>query len=253
MKTLKKWGTFLQGFIILNVIWWIGSVIVDSRALPSPIKIYESLPKLLGNDFYLHILASVQRLSIGLIISLAIGLVVGLLMGYSKRVNKILNPVIYFTYPVPKTALLPVVMILYGLGDASKITIIVLITVFQVIVSVRDAVVNIPSQLYNPLKSLGASNIQLFKNVTFPAILSDLLTNIRLLVGTALSVLFFAEAYGTTVGLGYYIQDAWTRIDYISMYGAILVLSIVGVVLFLVIDLIEDNFCRWKKDGDVNE
>ena len=250
MKTLKKCCSFLQGFLVINIVWWIGSIIVNSRALPSPLKIYASLPNLLKNDFYLNVLASMNRLIIGLIISLVIGLIIGLLMGYSKKINKILNPVVYFTYPIPKTALLPVVMILFGLGDSSKITIIVLITVFQVIVSVRDAVINIENQLYNPLRSLGANKMQLFTNVTFPAILSELLTNIRLSVGTALSVLFFAEGYGTTVGLGYYIQDAWTRIDYISMYGAILILSILGVVLFLLIDLIEDKFCKWKKDGE---
>ena len=168
-------------------------------------------------------------------------------MGYFKSVNRLLNPLVYFTYPIPKTALLPVVMTLYGLGDGSKITIIVLITVFQVIVSVRDAVINLDKSNYNSLISLGASRLQLFYHVTFPAILSEILTNIRLSVGTAFSILFFAEAYGTSYGVGYFIQDAWSRINYIDMYSGIVVLSLLGLILFIIIDYVEQLTCKWKK------
>ena len=65
--------------------------------------------------------------------------------------------------------------------------------------------------------------------MTFPAILTELLTSIRVTLGTALSVLFFVEAYGTKQGMGYFIQDAWSRINYIDMYSGILILSLIGV------------------------
>ena len=242
----KKIMSFIKGFIVLNVLWYIGAIIMNSRIMPTPDKIYMHLPKLFEDGFYVHIVASLYRILIGLLISFVIGTLVGLLMGYSKKANRILNPLIYFTYPIPKTALLPVIMTLYGLGDGSKIAIIVLITVFQVIVSVRDSVINIDPKIYNPLISLGASRVQLFYHVTFPAILGEILTNIRLSVGTAFSVLFFAEAYGTKVGLGYFIQDAWTRINYIDMYSGIVVLSLLGLFIFIIIDLIEDLLCKWK-------
>lgn len=246
MKVSKKCWGFVKGFIILNIIWYLFSLIINSRVLPAPHKIYIHLPELFQNGFYIHIIASLYRLFCGLLISFIIGSIVGLLMGYSKKINGILNPLVYFVYPIPKTALLPVVMTLYGLGDKSKITIIVLITVFQVIVSVRDSVMNIEKVNYNPLISLGASKLQLFYNVTFPAILSEILTNIRLSIGTAFSVLFFAETYGTSVGLGYFIQDAWSRINYIDMYSGIVILSLLGLILFIALDYIEAIVCRWK-------
>lgn len=247
MKALKRIWIFVKGFIILNLLWYAFAKFMNSRALPTPEKIYVHLPKLFKEGFYVHILASLYRLSIGLLIAFTIGIAVGLLMGYSKKLNELLNPLIYFTYPIPKTALLPVIMTLYGLGDGSKIAIIVLIIVFQVIVSVRDAVINVAQENYNPLISLGASRLQLFYHVTFPAILSEILTNIRLCIGTAFSVLFFAEAYGTSKGLGYFIQDSWTRINYIDMYSGIVVLSMIGLILFMLIDVIEMIFCGWKK------
>ena len=246
MNILKKLWNFFKGFIILNVLWYIAAIMMDSRVLPTPDKIYLHLPKLFANNFYVHIIASVYRVIVGLLISFIVGVTIGLLMGYSKKINKLLNPLVYFAYPIPKTALLPVVMTLYGLQDGSKITIIVLITVFQVIVSVRDAVINVDKINYNPLISLGASRLQLFIHVTFPAILSEILTNIRLSIGTAFSVLFFTEAYGTSLGLGYFIQDAWSRINYIDMYSGIVVLSLVGLVIFILLDGLESWACRWK-------
>ena len=248
MTALKKVWSFIKGFIILNILWYICAVIMDSRILPSPDKIYLHLPELFKNGFYIHIIASLYRVFVGLLLSFIIGSTIGLIMGYSKRFNKILNPLVYFAYPIPKTALLPVVMTLYGLGDGSKITIVVLITVFQVIVSVRDAVINVEKVNYNPLISLGASSMQKFYHVTLPAVLPEVLTNTRLSIGTALSVLFFAEGYGTSIGIGYFIQDAWTRINYIDMYSGIVILSILGLILFIILDYIEAVVCKWKRN-----
>lgn len=246
MKILNKVITFVKGFLILNILWYVGSIIMNSRILPKPHEIYVYLPQILKNDFYLHINASLYRVGLGLFISFAVGITIGLIMGYSRRMNQLLNPLVYFTYPIPKMALLPIVMTIYGLGDESKITMIVLITVFQVIVSVRDAVMNVSKADYNPLLSLGASKLQLLYHVTLPAILPEILTNIRLCIGTSFSILFFSEAYGTSVGVGYFIQDAWSRINYVEMYSGILILSILGLMLFILIDFIESIVCKWK-------
>lgn len=247
MRELKNIWIFIKGFIILNLAWYVFAIILNSKIVPMPHKVYIELPKLMKEGFYGHISASLYRVSMGLLIAFIIGISVGLILGYSKKANRLLNPLLYFAYPAPKMALLPVAMTIFGLGDGSKIMMIVLITVFTVIVSVRDAVSNVLKESYNPLISLGASKLQLFYHVTLPAILPEILTNIRLCLGTALSILFFSEAYGTNLGVGYFIQDAWTRIDYIDMYAGIVVLSIIGMILFILIDFIESIVCRWKK------
>ncbi|MDP4089858.1 MAG: ABC transporter permease subunit [Bacillota bacterium] len=247
MKALRKVKLFIQGFIMFNILWHILALIVNMRVLPKPSYIYMNLGKLSGDNIYIHVLASLGRVAVGLAISLIFGMALGLIMGYSRFWNRLLNPLVYFTYPIPKTALLPVVMLLCGLGDASKIIIIVLIVVFQVIVAVRDAVLDIPSEAYIPIRSLGASSLQILRNITLPAILPALFTNLRLSVGTALSILFFTEGYGTQYGIGYYILDAWTRIDYIAMYTGIIVISLLGFILFISIDVLEETLCRWKR------
>lgn len=247
MKKFNKLSSFIQGFIILNVVWYALSLLMNSRILPNPLKIYANMTNLIKDDLKIHIFASLYRVGIGLLIAFIIGITIGLIMGYSEKVNKLLNPLIYFSYPIPKMALLPIVMTLFGLGDGSKITMIALITVFQIIVSVRDSVINVSKEDYNMLISLGASKIQLFFHVTLPSIVPDILTNIRLSLGTAFSILFFSEAYGTSKGVGYFIQDAWSRIDYIDLYSGIFILSILGLILFLLLDVIENIVCEWKK------
>lgn len=246
MKASKKFLVFIQGFIILNVLWYVIAVIANMNVIPKPTEVYLNFNNLYGEKLYLHVLVSLYRIAAGLSISLVIGTIIGLLMAYSKAWNKILNPLVYLTYPLPKTAFLPVIMLIFGLGDFSKIILIVLILVFQIIVVVRDSILNIPSETYSPIRSLGASWPQILKHVTLPAILPGLLTSLRVSIGTALSILFFTEAYGTQYGIGYYILDAWTRIDYIGMYAGIIVMGLLGFVLFMILDIVEDMVCKWK-------
>jgi NitT/TauT family transport system permease protein len=246
MKARKKIKIFIQGFITFNILWYLLAIIINMRVLPKPTDIYLNMNHLYGEKLYIHVFVSLYRILSGLGISLILGISIGLLMSYSKIGSKLLNPLVYFTYPIPKTALLPVVMLLFGLEDTSKIILIVLILVFQVIVSVKDAVLNISPETYNPIRSLGASRLQIFIHITLPAVLPELLTNLRLSIGTALSILFFAEGYGTQYGIGYYILDAWTRIDYIGMYAGIVVISLLGFTLFVLIDILEEAVCKWK-------
>lgn len=244
---MKTKGLFIKGFCLFVALWYVGAILVDSPALPTPIAVFKILPTLWWTTLPKHMLASASRLLLGVGIASVLGFIIGIAMGKSQRVNQILNPLIYFTYPIPKTALLPVIMILFGLGEGSKVTLIVIITVFQIIVTVRDAALNIPKSSYAPLISLGASPIQKFVHVTWMSLLPDFLTAIRLSVGTALSILFFAENFGTTVGMGYYIQDQWNRMNYNAMFGGIFTLALMGFFLFVVLDKVEKMATAWKE------
>ncbi|GHT77293.1 ABC transporter permease [Bacteroidia bacterium] len=193
-----------------------------------------------------HILASVVRLTEGLFLAFLIAVPIGLLLSHSPKINKIGSPILYFSYPIPKLALLPVVMLLMGIGESAKITMIVLILVFQVIVSVRDAALHIPHEDFHVLISLGANKRQLFRWVVLPAILPETLTSLRVAVGTSASVLFFTETFGTDKGLGFYIVNSWMRLAYKDMAVGIIALSLIGLALFSAIDLLEKRLCKWK-------
>ena len=232
--------------MLINAIWLLAFILMRTTVIPNPITVYQNFGTVFTNNIFAHILFSLKRIMLGLALSLAVGVPVGILMAYSESANKILYPLIYFSYPIPKTALLPIAMMLWGMRDGSKVAIIFLIIVFQVIVSVRDSVRNIDPTVYLVTVSAGASHAQIIRHITLPAILPELLTSVRVSLGTAVSVLFFVEGYGTRYGMGYYILDAWSRINYIDMYCGIIVISIIGFALFVAIDLLSDLLCKWN-------
>jgi len=245
-KLLKQCKLFIQGFLLFNLLWFVASILMDTNVVPNPLDIYQNISSLMTAEIIIHILYSIKRIALGLVMSLGVGVPIGILIAYSKKVNKILYPLIYLCYPIPKSVLLPVAMLLWGMRDGSKVVIIFLIIVFQVIVSVRDSVVTIEPSMYQVMKSAGAGRWQIIRHVTMPGILPQLLTSIRISLGTAVSVLFFVEGYGTEFGLGYYILNAWSRINYIDMYMGILVISLMGFALFILIDLLSNVLCKWS-------
>ncbi|MDR2994337.1 ABC transporter permease [Vagococcus fluvialis] len=242
-KALHSFGAFL----VLNFFWWLASLWINQNMLPSPVEVYKHLFQIDPSKMSLHVYNSFIRLFWGILIAVVIGFLVGLLMGRSEKWNKLLDPIVYLTYPIPKIALLPIIMLLFGLGNQSKIILIVLIVVFPVILSVRDGVKAIPESYYKHLTVLGASSWQKFKVITLPAGLSSILSALRVALGTAIAILFFTEVYGTEYGLGYFVMDAWGRLDYLDMYSGILVLSAVAFILFLLIDVLENRLLKWRQ------
>ncbi len=233
-------------FLCMNIIWYIAYLLMNHSILPSPGSVYNAMFHLGAREVLLNVGYSLLRIFEGVALALVIGLLIGLLMGRSPVWNRLLDPVVYLTYPIPKIALLPVVMLFFGLGETSKVLMIMLILLFQVIISVRDGVKAIPDSTYDVLTSIGASAGQKFWNVTLPGALSVILSTIRISLGTAISVLFFTEIYGTEHGMGFFIMDAWLRLDYPEMYAGIMLFSLVGFVLFLLVDVLDYKFMKWR-------
>lgn len=215
--------------------------------LPPPAEVLSNIYNIFIPVISAHALCSLFRIVAGIAASLLLGVSIGLLMGYCRKLDRFLSPAVYITYPIPKIALLPLVMIIFGLGEASKIIMLTMIIVFQIIVASRDAVLGIPKETFYSVTSLGAGSAFIFAKVILPASLPGILTSVRISLGTALSVLFFTETFGTEKGMGYFIMDAWMRVDYTDMFSGIFVLSMVGLALFILLDIIEGICCRWKK------
>ncbi|SKA87889.1 NitT/TauT family transport system permease protein [Caloramator quimbayensis] len=246
MKNEKRYKKNIYAILVILLFWQIISSVLNKPIIPQPSIVLLYMIKSFFSIIFVHLLFSFGRIVFGVFISIVIGITLGIIMGYNNRYDDILSPIIYFIYPIPKVALLPVVMLFFGLGELSKIIMIILIVVFQVIVAARDAVKNIPKETYYSLYTLGASKYDILKNVLFPAALPDILTSIRVSTGTAVSVLFFIETYGTEYGMGYFIMDSWMRVNYVEMYSGIIIMGILGFLLFLMIDFFEKRFCVWK-------
>ena len=246
MRLKRKGWEFLFSLIGLLLLWQLLAWGLNRPIVPYPLTVFGNLLDIFTARIDVHLYYSLGRVVAGILLSLIIGVPVGVLMGYFPGVDKIFAPLVYFTYPIPKIALLPVIMLLFGLGETSKLIMIVLIVIFQVIITTRDAVKNIPPEMFRSLQSLGAHRRQVYTEIILPASLPDILTASRLSLGTAISILFFTETFGTEYGMGYFIMDAWMRMNYLDMYAGIVVLSLLGCGIFVALDFIEEKLCSWQ-------
>ena len=246
-KTIKSVLNFVIGAFIVLALWYIAHLALDTRVLPSPFAVIRELPSLLVRDMLIHVSHSAYRVFMALFFSMLIGLFLGIAAAGRNMLSRALTAFLYFTYPIPRVALLPVVLLLFGLTDMSKIIMICLIVIYPIIIVVRDSVGDIPKEVYNTLICHGARKHQIFIYVTLPWALSSILSTARISLGTAFSILFFTEAYGARQGIGFYILDAWMRLNYVQMYAGIVVMSMAGFVLFVLIDIVENTALKWKR------
>ncbi len=230
--------------------WALAAALVRRPFLPSPGAAAASLvARLADGRLALHLGASGRRVGLALLLTGPAAAALGLAAGRSKRLDALVSPFVYLLHPLPKIAFLPVIMLFLGLGDPAKIFLIGLIIFGQVIVSARDAARAVPEALVESMRSMGASRAAIARHVVFPFALPALLSALRVGLGTAIAVLFIAETFASEAGIGWYIIDTWTRVDYPDMYAAIIALSVFGLACYLAVDAAEAILCRWRDEG----
>lgn len=250
MKKIKSLfhNNVLYGSLAVILFWYILHLAVNSPAIPSPYKTFLNFIKIFP-VLSAHLLVSLGRISAAVLISLAAGSLIGLWIGINKKADEFISPIVYILYPLPKIAFLPILMVLFGLGNTPKVALIIIIIIFQFIIAAKDGVREIPKELFYSVMSLGLNKAQIYRHLIIPAVLPKIITALRIGVGVSISVLFFGENFATTYGIGYFIMNSWIMADYVDMFSGILALSITGLIIFGLIDLMEEKLCRWIKIG----
>jgi len=243
---MKRWIRYFLTAAVLILMWELLALTIRNEALPEPWRVVIQFFVLIKADLPVHFGVSVYRVIAAIILAVTLGLPLGLLMGLLPKVDAYMAPAVYLTYPIPKIVLLPIILLFLGLGDASKIAVVALILVFQILVTVRDAVRGINEEYFLSVRSLNARSWDILRHVVLPASVAELMTSLRISVGTSVAVLFFVETIGARRGLGYFIQDAWARVNYLEMYAGILAMSLLGVFLYEILEQAEKRACRWK-------
>ncbi len=234
--------------VVLLVLWEAAALALDSMALPQPWQVALDTARRLADGSLLDDLAiSTLRALAGIALALATAVPLGLMVGAEEGLRRRLSPYIYLLYPVPHVVLLPLIIILFGIGEFSKIFLIALIVFFQILVTTRDAAKNIHRNYYLAIETLGASRLQVYRHVILPATLPKILTAMRISIGTAVAILFFVESFATTRGLGYIIMDSWGRSDYVALYSGISSMAALGFSLYLLLDRLERRLCLWTQ------
>ena len=234
------------GVVVLGAVWWVASVLVGSRVLPSPFAVAVRFVELWSPALWRHTLASAARGVAALAAAAAAAVPLGIVAGRIDAIDRVLTPPAYLLYPVPKIALLPVLLILLGTGDATRVAVVFLVLFFQMYIAVRDGARSVDSHYLQSIDSLGGTRLDRLRYVIWPVVLPGLLTALRVGSGTALAVLFFAETFFTRYGLGFYIVDSWMKLAYPDMFAGIVAMSLLGLGLFSVIDAVDRRVSRWR-------
>src|SRR5262245_38545995 len=174
------------------------------------------------------------------------GVPLGILMGWYRRLNAVLDPFVSALYATPRIALLPLMMIWFGIGFGSKMAIVFLGAVFPILVNTITGVRTIDADFVKVARSFGCNDRQLFLTVALPSSVPLLLSGLRLGLGHALIGIVVGEMYGATSGIGYLITVSGARFQTDKVMVGIIIIALAGILLTGLLRAIERRFERWR-------
>lgn len=233
----------------LLILWEIASRtgVLDDRFFPAPTSIMSTLVDLAGTgELWVNTWVSLRRLVLGLLLGGIPGVVLGLIMGLYRPVRSALDPIIAATYPIPKSAIFPLLLLIFGLGELSKVVMVAIGAFFPIVINAAAGVRELDRIYHDVGKNFGASRWQTFRTIALPGSMPLVLTGVKLAVGLGLILIVIAEMLGAKSGLGYMIWNAWQIFSVETMYVGLVVISLLGVVFTFALNEIERFLVPWR-------
>jgi NitT/TauT family transport system permease protein len=248
-RRLLELGLTVSAPLLLLMIWEAlsRSGAIDSRFWPAPSSLWDvAIEMFREGDLASDIRISVVRILLGLVLGAVPGIAIGLAMGLFWPVRALFMPIATAIYAVPKIALLPLVIIAFGLGESSKLFTIALSIVFLVALSTMSGVLEIDRSLQDVAKNFGATPWQLFTTVAFPGALPAIFSGLRLALGFALVVNIGTEFVIADDGLGHMIWNSYQTLRIREMYVGLVITGLLGWILTLGLSAIETIAMPWR-------
>jgi ABC-type nitrate/sulfonate/bicarbonate transport system permease component len=193
-----------------------------------------------------HMRFSLTNFSIGFLISVVLGVVIGVPMGWYKGISKAFDPLLSGIYATPLIALLPLIIMIFGLGPVSKIIMTILAAVFPILINTMVGIANTDNRLITMARSFGAKDSTIFLKVSVPGSLPYIVAGMRVALGRALVYIVVAEQYGAATGLGYLSSVAAQRFQMAAMFVPIVIIAALGASLNELLKVLEQRLEKWK-------
>ena len=193
-----------------------------------------------------HMWFSLTNFLIGFAVSVVLGVVIGVPMGWYKAVHKTFDPLLSGIYATPLIALLPLIIMMFGLGAISKIIMTVLAAVFPILINTMVGIANTDNRLITMARAFGAYDSQIFMKVSLPGSLPYIVAGMRVALGRALVYIVVAEQYGAATGLGYLSSVAAQRFQMAAMFVPIVIIAGLGAGLNEALKAVERRLDKWK-------
>jgi NitT/TauT family transport system permease protein len=224
--------SLLSPFFVL-ILWEITVRVglLDDRFFPPPTVVVVTLIEMISTgELFDHLLISLQRIFFGFFLGAVPGVILGLIMGWNRWVRAFLDPIVSAIYPIPKLSLLPLILIIFGIGEMSKVIIVAIAGLFLVLINTTAGVMNVDPVLIQAGRNYGAKGVSLFTKVILPATLPAIFTGLRLSLGICLLVIVAAEFVAANHGIGYLIWISWSTLSVKKMYVGLVVIAFLGIL-----------------------
>lgn len=247
-RTFVRLIAFLSPSLLL-VLWEVLARlnVIDVRLFSRPSLIFEALyPLVKTGELFRHAYISVQRIVLGFFCGAVPGVVLGLSMGLFPPIRASLMPLVASTFPIPKLAIMPLILIVFGLGEASKVFTIAIGVFYLVLINSMTGVLSIEPIFLEVAKNFGASRRQFYLTVALPGSLPMIFAGLKLGMGTALLLIVAAELSAAQAGVGWMVWRAYDMFDIERMFSALITLAAMGYLLSLALDALEKRVIPWK-------
>ena len=251
MEQVKEGYGILQALLVVTVtlillltLWHVAATTFEKPYLPTPAQVVAELHKsFISGVLVENILITLRRVVTALLLALTLGLLSGLLASRTIIGSRVLRPLILATYPIPHVTLIPILIWILGV-EWSKIAVISIITYYPIAISTMEWATRTPREYEDLVKSMGGSKLHLIIYVVIPYIIPGLLTGLRISVSTAYAVVFIAESFVLTGGLGSLIEDSWHRLNYPAVYAYVITLATLGITSYTMIWALEKAYMK---------
>lgn len=239
---------------VVVLLWWL----VTSRGwvqpylLPTPGETFGNLVEF-APYFAQHTWITTYETVLGFLIAVVLGELVAVLMVYSRTLQSTVYPIILVAQVIPKIAVAPLFVVWMGFGMGPKITVAVLMAFFPIVVSGLAGLKSVDPEILDLSKTMGASKLKTFTKIQFPASLPQLLSGMKVAATLAVTGAVVGEFVGGNEGLGYVILRANGNMDTATLFGALIIMSVIGILLFAVIQIAENLLIPWHASRRVDD
>ena len=242
----RKIGSSLFILVVWQILVQTGKL--NELFLPAPLSVLRAMwQMILSGVLPWAVLVSLNRLMQGFVYGSLIGIVLGLVAGSIRWVEDVVDPWVAAVYPIPKSALFPLFLLWFGLGDSSKIVTIAVGVLFLVLVNTVTGVKSINPLLLKAAVDLGASRLQVFMKVILPGALPNIFTGLRLGAGMALILVFITEIEATKAGLGFLLWESFQLMETRNVFVGVVTFGLLGVAFTWGLQWIERACCPWAQ------
>ncbi|MDR1204741.1 MAG: ABC transporter permease [Peptococcaceae bacterium] len=250
---LKKIFTSTAAIFIFAALWELAArlELVSTPAFFPPVSrvFFALVREAAGGKLWINIAISLTRSFFGFLLGLAVAIPLGLAIGWFKGFGNLVNPLLQVFRNMPTLALLPVFVMFFGIGETSKIIVIMWGALWTTLLNTIAGVRSVDPQLVKAARAMGTGSLRLFGSVVLPAALPFIFTGVRMSATFSILILIAAEMMGANSGLGYAMFFYQANFKIPEMYAYIVVMAIFGTAINFVLESVEKRSFRWRDES----